>query len=452
MRIGIDGYNLALPNGTGVATYGASLATVLSGMGHELVGVFGIDPGREPATRETLFFERFGRGHHQPRLYRRVARALAWSPFSQALGNVPLTAHVDRRGFGSRWPDFAELWTASLLFECAWARFAISGRFTTVRMPNPPDIMHWTYPLPIRLAGSKNIYTMHDLVPLKLPHTTLDDKRIYRRLIDRILRWGDHVATVSEASRADILAMFAAAPERVTNTYQSSSLPLAVAQSSEAEDHAFVQSVFGLEPRGFYLFFGASDPKKNIGRIVDGYLASQTERPLVVVSSRDWGMDGASGGLAPDGTVYGRKMDRPILRLQYLPRDVLLRLIRSARAVLFPSLYEGFGLPALEAIQLGTPVISSQTSSMPEVVGDAGLLVNPYDTTAIAEAIRTIDGDDALVARLSAAGLEQARKFTDEAFAARLHQLYAKLGLGSNSGEPAAVADSVLRGPGSLGG
>lgn len=428
MRIGIDGYNLALPNGTGVATYGTSLATVLSGMGHELVGLFGIDPGPAPATRETLFFERFGRGHHQSRLYRRVARALLRSPFYHSLINVPLTDNVDRRGFGARWPNFAELWTAPLLFESAWARFALCGRFTTVRMPNPPDIMHWTYPVPVRLAGSKNVYTMHDLVPLKLPHTTLDDKRIYQRLIDRILRWGDHVATVSEASRADILAMFAADPDRVSNTYQSSPLPPAVAQSSEAEDHAFVKSVFGLEPRGFYLFFGASDPKKNIGRIVDAYLASQSERPLVVVSSRDWGMDGASGGLGPNGTVYGRKVDRPIVQLQYLPRDVLLRLIRAARAVLFPSLYEGFGLPALEAIQLGTPVISSQISSLPEVVGDAGLLVDPYDTTAIAEAIRRIDEDDALVARLSKAGLIQARKFTDEVFAARLEQMYAKLG------------------------
>lgn len=432
MRIGIDGYNLALPNGTGVATYGTSLATVLSGMGHELVGLFGIDPGQALATRETLFFERFGRGHHQARLYRRVARTLLRSPFYHSLTHVPLSANVDRRGFGTRWPNFAELWTAPLLFESAWARFAMFGRFTTVRMPNPPDIMHWTYPLPVRLAGSKNVYTMHDLVPLKLPHTTLDDKRIYQRLIDRILRWGDHVATVSEASRADILAMFSADPDRVSNTYQSSPLPPAVAQSSEAEDHAFVKSVFGLEPRGFYLFFGASDPKKNIGRIVDGYLASQTERPLVVVSSRDWGMDGASGGLGPNGTVYGRKVDRPIVQLQYLPRDVLLRLIRAARAVLFPSLYEGFGLPALEAIQLGTPVISSQTSSLPEVVGDAGLLVDPYDTRAIAEAIRTVDADDALVARLSNAGLVQARKFTDDAFAERLEQLYAKLGFGAD--------------------
>jgi len=190
-----------------------------------------------------------------------------------------------------------------------------------------------------------------------------------------------------------------------------------------------IASVFGLPPRGFYLFFGASDPKKNIGRIVDAYLASQSERPLVVVSSRDWGMSEASGGLGKDGMVYGRKVNRPIIQLQYLPRDMLFRLIRSARAVLFPSLYEGFGLPALEAIQLGTPVISSNISSLPEVVGKGGLLVDPYDTKAIAGAIRQIDQDDALVERLSHEGRAHSAMFTNDAFAQRLRGMYAKMGL-----------------------
>jgi glycosyltransferase involved in cell wall biosynthesis len=427
MRIGIDGYNLAIPNGTGVATYGASLAEVLTGIGHEVTGVFGLDPGPRPATRETVFFEQFGRGHNRGNVVLRAILSIAMHHGARPLIEVPLTDHVDKRGFGARWPDLAALWTSPVLFEAAWGRFQMLGRFTTVRMPNPPEVMHWTYPVPVRMAGSRNVYTLHDLVPLKLPHTTLDNKGYYHRLIRQLVDGADHVATVSEASRNDILAMFNANPERVTNCYQSSPLPAAVAAGSEAEDHAMIESVFGLPPRGFYLFFGASDPKKNIGRIVAAYLASQSRRPLVVVSSRDWGMSEASGGLGKDGMVYGRKVDRSIIQLQYLPRETLFRLIRSARAVLFPSLYEGFGLPALEAIQLGTPVISSNTSSLPEVVGEGGLLVDPYDTNAITGALRQIDQDDALVARLSAAGLEHSRKFTNEGFAARLTAMYAKL-------------------------
>lgn len=430
MRIGIDGFNLAIPNGTGVASYGAALATTLTASGHAVEGVFGIDPGRASNARESLFFERFGLGDKRALPRRRIARAFMQTPLAgPRLTAVPLTDHVDKRGFGTRWPAFSALWTSPLLFELAAARFVTFGRLTTVHMPHPPSVMHWTYPVPVRMAGSRNIYTLHDLVPLKLPHTTLDNKIYYRKLITSIIRTADHIATVSEASRNDILTMFGPDPDRVTNTYQSSPLPDAVTAATEAEDHAMIQSLFGLPPRGFFLFFGAADPKKNLGRIVDAYLASQTHKPLVIVSSRDWGMAGASGALGPGGTVYGRKPEQQIIQLQYLPRDLLFRLIRSARAVLFPSLYEGFGLPALEAIQLGTPVIGSTSSSIPEVVGEGGLLVDPYDTVAIAAAIHAIDKDDDLTARLAIAGLKQARRFSDEAFEARLAGLYAKMNL-----------------------
>jgi len=428
MRIGIDGYNLAIPNGTGVATYGASLARVLADMGHGVEGVFGIDPGREAPLQETLFFEQFGHGHHG-NVGKKVRHSVILWHLARRLTEIPLTDHVDRRGFGARWPAFDRLWTSPLLFEVAWARFTYFRQFTTVTMPHPPEVMHWTYPVPVRMAGSRNIYTLHDLVPLKLPHTTLDNKRYYHRLIAACLAKGDHIATVSEASRNDILAMFDADPGKVTNTYQSSPLPDSVAQSSAEQDRAMIESVFGLPPRGFYLFFGAADPKKNIGRVVDAYLASNSKRPLVVISSRDWGMSDASGGLGEGGTVYGRNVDRPIVQLKYLPRDMLFRLIRSARAVLFPSLYEGFGLPALEALQLGTPVISSNTASLPEVVGKGGLLIDPYETTQIAEAIRAIDADNALVEHLGREGLGHAAGFSNEAFASRLRGLYGRMGL-----------------------
>lgn len=429
MRIGVDGYNLAIPDGTGVATYGASLATVLQSMGHRVEGVFGLDPGPRAAARETLFFERFGRGGGPRGVALRAARSVLLDHRPRPLIEVPLTEFVDRRGFGPRWPGFSALHTSPVLFEAAWGRFKVLGRFTTVTMPDPPAVMHWTYPVPVRMAGARNVYTLHDLVPLKLPHTTLDNKPYYHALIDRLVREADHIATVSEASRNDIIGRFGADPDRVTNTYQSSPPPPGITAESEADDQAMIASVFGLPTRGFYLFFGARDPKKNIGRIVDAYLASQSERPLVVVSARDWGMDEAGGGLGKDGTVYGRKVNRPIIQLKYLPRDMLFRMIRSARAVLFPSLYEGFGLPALEAIQLGTPVIGSNTSSVPEVVGEGGLLVDPYDTVAIADAIRRIDHDDALVAALSAAGRAHAARFTDAAFAQRLAQIHTRLGL-----------------------
>jgi glycosyltransferase involved in cell wall biosynthesis len=431
MRIGIDGYNLAMPQGTGVATYGASLAAVLAQMGHRVEGVFGLDVGRRIETRELLFFDSFGHGHRltEGQVARRAGLAMVLNQLRRRLRRVPITTNIDRRGFGYRLPAFDALWSSPLLFETAYARFDYLGRFITVTVPDPPDVMHWTYPLPLRMAGTRNVYTIHDLVPLKLPHTTLDDKSYYHRLVERCIRDGDHICTVSEASRADILSLFDVAPEKVTNTYQSSPIPAELTAGSEAEDLAIVRDMFGLEEKGFYLFFGALDPKKNIERIIDAYLTSQSRAQLLIVGARDWGMNAQGRAPKDDGKVYGRIVGDRIVRLEYLPRTTLFRLIRAARAVLFPSLYEGFGLPALEAIELGTPVVTSNLSSLPEVVGEAGLLVDPYKTHEIAAAIRALDSDPALRARLGAAGPTQAARFSDAAYRQRLGDLYRRMGL-----------------------
>ena len=109
---------------------------------------------------------------------------------------------------------------------------------------------------------------------------------------------------------------------------------------------------------------------------------------------------------------------------------MLMTLVRGARAVLFPSLYEGFGLPVLEAMSLGTPVITSKTSSLLEVAGSAALLVDPYDVGALREAILAVDAKTEPRARLSAAGLKQAALFSEAAYQGRLKDLYARLGVG----------------------
>lgn len=429
MRIAIDGYNIAMPDGTGVATYGVTLANILKSAGHQVEGVFGIAAGSKPSQHEMLFFDRLGRGHElsPAQLVRDVALSVTVNHLPRRLTRIAPRGEVELRSFGSRLPKLDAFWTNPLLFEVAYARFRHLGRFTTVTMPDPPDVMHWTYPLPLRMKGARNIYTIHDLVPIKLPHTTRDDKSYYRKLVTRCVKSADRIVTVSEASRRDIVDLLEADPARVVNTYQSSAVPTSVRASSAAEDAGIVESAFGVRARDFYLFFGALDPKKNIGRIVDAYLASQSKRPLVIVSSRDWGMDRETRMLGAEGTVYGRDMRGRILRLQYLPRPMLFRLIRSARAVLFPSLYEGFGLPVLEAQQMGTPVVTANTSSLPEVAGDAALLVDPYASDEIAAAIRQIDADDALVEDLSRRGLAQSASFSEDVYRERLDALYRDL-------------------------
>jgi glycosyltransferase involved in cell wall biosynthesis len=287
--------------------------------------------------------------------------------------------------------------------------------------------MHWTYPLPIRLEGAANIYTLHDLVPLRLPYTTLDAKRAYRDLLAACASQAAHLCTVSEASRADIVAEFGLDPGRVTNCYQASPLPIPV--DDPQDDAAMIENIFGLPHRGYFLHFGAIEPKKNIGRLIEAYLSTGISAPLVLTGGRGWQAQEELRLLVPDDeadTAHGRRMAERIRRLEHLSRPLLAKLIRGARGVLFPSIREGFGLPVLEAMQLGTPVLTSNQGALAEVAGDAGLLVDPYDVADIAAGIKALDGDAALRERLTAAGPRAAARFSGEAYAGRLEAMYAR--------------------------
>jgi glycosyltransferase involved in cell wall biosynthesis len=118
-----------------------------------------------------------------------------------------------------------------------------------------------------------------------------------------------------------------------------------------------------------------------------------------------------------------------VMQVDYAPFPLLVSLIRGAKSVFFPSLYEGFGLPALEAMLLGTPVMTSNTASMPEVVGDAAIQVDPYDVGAMVQAIRALDTDADLRGRLSLAGPRRAAEFSEERYQARLRDAYARAGV-----------------------
>ncbi|MCJ2180606.1 glycosyltransferase family 4 protein [Novosphingobium album (ex Hu et al. 2023)] len=422
IRIGIDGFNLAMPKGTGVANYGMNLARAVKAGGHPLDGVFGLDAGRVEEGREVAFFDLLGR--EMPVRPKAVAAAAARALAGVRLQEVPLTDRVEKRAFADRLPNFDRIFTSALLFQAADVHFRVTRSFLKVSMPDPPQVMHWTYPVPVRMVGAKNIYTLHDLVPLRMPYATLDEKDIYRRIISGCLAAGDRICTVSEASRRDIMETFNVPADKVVNTYQSSPVPDEVSQTDPSEDASMIQGLFSLEPKSYFLFFGALDPKKNLPRIIEAYLTSHSQSPLVIVGARDWGMAGERNALASGVRVYGHQASGRIVQLDYMPRALLCRMIRNAKAVIFPSLYEGFGLPVLEAIQLGTPVITSNVSSLPEVAGDAGLMVDPYDVRDIAAAIRQIDDNPLLVQSLRNAGVQQAELFSEENYQGRLEHLY----------------------------
>jgi glycosyltransferase involved in cell wall biosynthesis len=159
-------------------------------------------------------------------------------------------------------------------------------------------------------------------------------------------------------------------------------------------------------------------------------MLSGAEMPLVITGAVGWGNEAEARTLkelqSEEHTLPGG--GRRVHHFQYVGLPDLIALIRGARAVIFPSLYEGFGLPVLEAMLLGTPVVTSRTSSLPEIGGDAALYVDPYDVDDMAQVIRRVAADDGLRAELSRRGRVQAKLFSVARYRERVAALYEKLG------------------------
>lgn len=435
-HVGIDGFNLALAKGTGIATYARVLSHNLKALGCVVDVLYGLnfaDTAVEP-MREVLFFDQLAQDSHWRRgkfLRPKWLRETLRDACGLTAVPVPVTGSVETRLYQDRLPAFDRLLNIRGLFRRATDHFRLTGRMLRVRIPNPPVIMHWTYPLPILVEGARNIYTIHDLVPLRFPGTTLDNKSFHFALLKRLCAEAAALCTVSEASRRDIVAFFPEVEGRVFNTYQSlDSFPDAPSARLLTEGHE-IDERYGLASEGYFLFCGSLEPKKNIGRLVRAFLASGTSRKLVVIGAMAWKSEEDSQMID-----YGVSVGR-IVRLDYVSRAMLDILVTHARAVLFPSLTEGFGLPVLEAMALGAPVLTSGEAALPEVAGEAAVRVDAYDIASIEAGITRLDQDDALCRVLAVAGRAQAAFFSPARYQERLASLYrAVLGLPS-SGEAA---------------
>jgi glycosyltransferase involved in cell wall biosynthesis len=447
-RIALDGYNLALESGTGVATYARNLSFALRDLGYSVDVLYGNRTSRWPRWDETkkdldllqeiAFFDSGMIPHSPLPRFAQAALRLIESIFGQTAIHTPITGNVISDTYKSRMPHFDNIWTISELFKTAFDHFDLHGMRMLARIPSAPQIMHWTYPLPIKVKGAKNIYTLHDLVPLRLPYTTLHNKRTYARMVRMLAKTADHIVTVSECSKRDIINLLGVSEDRVTNTYQSVEIPAKYAQKPEELVRNEIEGTVGIPYKNYFLFFGAIEPKKNIGRLIQAYLASGVDTQLVLVGKKAWKSEEEFKLLYDDhirslitrgDLAHGERttVHRTVVQFDYAPFPLLVSIIRGAKAVLFPSLYEGFGLPVLEAMSLGTPVMTSNTSSIPEVVGDAAITVDPYDTHEMAMAIKALDTNAELRATLSAKGRKQAALYAPDIYHRRLKELYQRL-------------------------
>ncbi|MDY7097800.1 MAG: glycosyltransferase family 1 protein [Pseudomonadota bacterium] len=430
-RILIDGYNLGLEKGTGVATYARNLSYEIGNLGHEVDVLYG---KRASATRNDLLREIYFFDSSEDERIRLLeileqVKQAVQGPLTFKARQIPVTGRVITRTFQSRLPHFDRLFNAPDLFQSSQSAFKLWKRPSKIRLPEKPDLAHWTYPIPLFVSGRPNIYTLHDVVPLRLPYTTLDHKRRYLQLMQKLDKRAAHFVTVSENSKRDLVELVGIAPDRITNTYQSVSIPDKYRNKPEDQVAREVEGLTGFDYKGYFLFWGSLEPKKNIGRIIEAYLSAKVDTPLVIVGAQAWKAEQELKLLGDTGSVYGsierrRGARKRIIQLPYAPFPLLVSLIRGARAALFPSLYEGFGLPVLEAMLLETPVICSNTSSLPEVAGEAAMMVDPYDTQAITQAIRAMDGDADLRADYVAKGSAQAALYTPENYRERLKPVY----------------------------
>jgi glycosyltransferase involved in cell wall biosynthesis len=292
------------------------------------------------------------------------------------------------------------------IFRLGQVHFDRHGTMLRLAAPDPPGIVHWTYPLPIRIEGWINIYTVHDAIPITHPELSQIDPSRHLRLIEAIAATAEHILTVSEAARHDIVAALACDASLV-----SACLPGLAIEPSAAPMPP------GLSPGGYLLSVGSVEPRKNLLRLTEAYRLSGTALPLVIAGPDGWRAEEIAPRL---GATPG------VIRFPYVDRPTLMTLIAGARGLVFPTITEGFGLPIIEAMQLGTPVLTARGGATEEVAGGAALLADPLSVEELAGQIRRLS-DDATVATLIAGGRARGAAFTAEAFAERLAAIHQHL-------------------------
>lgn len=252
------------------------------------------------------------------------------------------------------------------------------------------------------------VVTVCDMAYIRHPETMPEHRlRLLHDCMPKVAAHARHILVISEFTKSELVQLLGVSPERVTVTYpgvRSQFRPRAAAEI------AGILSRHDLNFGGYLLFVGTLEPRKNLVRTLRAYgsLPEGMKRrlPLVLAGMSGWLTDEIEADL-------GRPALRPFVRrLDYVPETTLPGLFSGAAMLVYPSLYEGFGMPLTEAMASGIPVISSNCASMPEVAGDAAVLVNPLDIDAIANAIRRVAENPAEAARLSALGIARASSFT----------------------------------------
>jgi glycosyltransferase involved in cell wall biosynthesis len=271
------------------------------------------------------------------------------------------------------------------------------------------------------LVPCRAVVTIHDCIHLMFPQY-LPNRLAYgyaRANLWAAAKRAERIFTVSETSKADILRYCDVPAERIIVVYNAIDDRFATPPDAEAVER--VRERYQLSGP-FALYVGNIKPHKNLERLIDAFdlvrRGGYERLELLIIG------DQISKYPRLRRAVDTHKLHKHVRFLGFVPDDTLAALYRLATVFVFPSLYEGFGLPPLEAMASGTPVVTSNRSSLPEVVGDAAVLVDPYSASSIAEGIQKVLGDADLRRTLAARGLARAMQFSWESSIRRIHEVY----------------------------
>jgi glycosyltransferase involved in cell wall biosynthesis len=240
-----------------------------------------------------------------------------------------------------------------------------------------------------------------------------------KRSIALAARRATRVMTVSETSKRDIMRFFGTPSEKIDVIHNAYDERFGTEPSEE--EISRVRERYQLDG-DFILYAGNVKPHKNLERVIEAFHIVRNQGldhvKLVMIG------DDISKYAALRRAVHRHQLHKYVRFLGYVPEGTLAAMYRLAGVFVFPSLYEGFGLPPLEAMASGTPVVTSNVSSLPEVTGDAAVLVDPYDPSAIADGITRVLSDDEFSASLRRKGLVRARQFSWETSVRRVREIY----------------------------
>lgn len=283
------------------------------------------------------------------------------------------------------------------------------------------DLFHATdFVLPPVKRPTKTLLTVHDLSFLRVPEAASPNLRRYLNVVvPRSTTRATHILADSQATKADLIEFYNLPPDKISVLYSGVDSQFRPVVDNTASTQ--VRSKYKLGPRPYIFSIGTVQPRKNYGRLIEALADLRSQHydiDLVIAGGRGWLEDPIYD------TLNRLNMQDHVHFTGFVDDSDLPALYSEATCVAFPSLYEGFGFPVLEAMACGTPVVTSNVSSLPEVAGDAALMVDAYDTEALTAALQQLMNDTELRRELTAKGFIQAKRFSWLDSARHLKEIY----------------------------